>query len=87
MAMSMEQKLAKQMTEALCDIRFSPMTFASIIARGEPYAQRLVVQVFANLCELIAINYDYGNFEAVDLPYLKLCKEIANTIERQDEAL
>ena len=85
MAISREQKLAKQFTDAICDTRFSPYLFAQIIATGEPYVQRQAVQTFVNLCELIAINYDYGNFGAVDLPYLRLCKEINRKVAEQED--
>ena len=85
MAMSMEQKLAKQFTDAMCDTRFSPMLFAQIIATGEPYVHRQVVQAFIWLCDLISINYDYGNFGEADLPYLRLCKQISTLMAEHEE--
>ena len=82
--MTAEAKLAKQMGDALSDIRFSNAIFGQIIATGDPLIQRQVVQLMVHTMEMIAINYDYGNFTRDDYPYLRLAVTVRNLIQSGD---
>ena len=82
--MTAEAKLAKQMGDALSDIRFSSALFGQIIATGEPAIQRQVVELMVHTMQMIAINYDYGNFTQDEYPYLKLAVRIRNLMESGD---
>ena len=82
--MTAEAKLAKQMGDALSDLRFSTALFGQIIATGDPAIQRQVVQLMVHTMEMIAINYDYGNFTGEEYPYLKVAVKVRNLIQNGD---
>lgn len=82
--MTAEAKLAKQMGDALSDIRFSTALFGQIIATGDPVIQVRTVELMVHTMEMVAINYDYGNFTDVDYPYLKLAVKVRNLMQNGD---
>jgi hypothetical protein len=77
-------KLAKQMGDALSDIRFSTALFGQIIATGDPVIQVRTVELMVHTMEMVAINYDYGNFTDVEYPWLKLAVKVRNLIQNGD---
>jgi hypothetical protein len=81
---SREQRLAEQMGDALSDMRFSTPLFGQIIATGDPAIQRQVVQLMVHTMEMVAINYDYGNFTDEDYPYLELAVKVRNLMQNGD---
>jgi hypothetical protein len=82
--MTAEAKLAKQMGDALSDIRFSTALFGQIIATGDPVIQVRTVELMVHTMEMVAINYDYGNFTDVEYPWLKLAVKVRNLIQNGD---
>ena len=82
--MTAEAKLAKQMGDALSDIRFSTALFGQIIATGDPVIQVRTVELMVHTMEMVAINYDYGNFTDVEYPWLKLSVKVRNLIQNGD---
>ena len=83
-----EGKLYKQLADATSDIRFSSALFGQIVATNDPVIQRQIVQLLAHTCEMIAINYDFGNFTQDDLPYLRICKKIVKVLgEEYDDPI
>jgi len=83
MAITREGKLYKQMADGTSDNRFSTALFGQIVATSEPVIQRQIVELFAHTCEMIAINYDFGNFTKDDLPYLRICKKIVKVLSEE----
>jgi hypothetical protein len=82
--MTAEAKLAKQMGDALSDIRFSTALFGQIIATGDPVIQVRTVELMVHTMEMVAINYDYGNFTDVEYPWLKVAVKVRNLIQNGD---
>jgi hypothetical protein len=82
--MTAEAKLAKQMGDALSDIRFSTALFGQIIATGDPVIQVRTIELMVHTMEMVAINYDYGNFTDVEYPWLKLAVKVRNLIQNGD---
>lgn len=82
--MTAEAKLAKQMGDALSDIRFSTALFGQIIATGDPVIQVRTIELMVHTMEMVAINYDYGNFTDVEYPWLKVAVKVRNLIQNGD---
>lgn len=82
--MTAEAKLAKQMGDALSDIRFSTALFGQIIATGDPAIQVRTIELMVHTMEMVAINYDYGNFTDVEYPWLKVAVRVRNLIQNGD---
>jgi hypothetical protein len=78
MATSKEQRLVKQVGDALSDVRFSTIEFGKLVAIGDPFVQRRVVELMVHTMEMVAINYDNGNFDGEDYPYLRLAARVRN---------
>jgi len=77
---SPEGKLAKQVADALMDMRFQKALFAGVIATSDPVLQREVVILITHIIEMICVNYDNGNFSATDLPYLRVALALRATL-------
>ena len=82
--MTAEAKLAKQVGDALSDIRFSTALFGQIIATGDPVIQVRTIELMVHTMEMVAINYDYGNFTDVEYPWLKVAVKVRNLIQNGD---
>jgi hypothetical protein len=81
---SREQRLAEQMGDALSDMRFSTALFGQIIATGDPVIQVRTIELMVHTMEMVAINYDYGNFTDVEYPWLKVAVKVRNLIQNGD---
>jgi hypothetical protein len=80
LALTKEEKLARQFCDTLADVRFSTTNFGQIIAGQEPIIQRNTIQLFCHTAEMIDLNYQFGNFYAGDLPYLRVCHDIVQLL-------
>jgi hypothetical protein len=78
-------KIADQILEAVHDTRYSPGKVARYLVEGAPtpHAHFQILQTLSMYCELLAIRYDYGDFNAEEYPWVKQAAEIRDLIQNQ----
>jgi hypothetical protein len=79
--MTPEEKLAQQLEDALADRRFTVPIFAYHIATSDPQFQKQFIQMAANALELIAINYDHGNFDETNYQHLRFASQVRDLVQ------
>jgi hypothetical protein len=79
------RKLAEQILDAVHDTRFDALDVARTIVDGAPnaHAHYQILTMLGYYCELLAIRYDYGDFNAEEYPWVKQAAEIRDLIQNQ----
>lgn len=79
------RKLAEQIIEAAHDTRYDPVAVAHALMNTESglLVERQIIQTFGHFCELLAIRYDYGDFNEASYPLLKQASQIRDIIASQ----
>jgi hypothetical protein len=79
--MTPEQKLLRQLADAVSDTRFADGLFAHTLAVADPPLRSRFIQLAATCFQLLAINYDYGNFSSEDFRLMKFAAKVRDLVE------
>ncbi len=79
------RKLAEQIIEAAHDTRYDPLSVAHSLMNTDSglLIERQIVQTFGYFCELLAIRYDYGDFNEDSYPLFRQASQIRDIIASQ----
>lgn len=83
-AKTTEAKLFSQMEDAIMDRRFQSPIFGHLVATSDPEFQKHFIQMVAHAMELIAINYDHGNFSADNYLLVKFAAAVRDLVQSGD---
>jgi hypothetical protein len=76
------RKLAEAIVEAAHDSRYDPVAVAHglINTNAGLLIETQILQTLGHYCELLAIRYDYGDFNGESFPVLKQAAKIRDII-------
>lgn len=77
---SQERKLLDRVIDQVSDIRFNRYEFASLVSELPKGLRKRVVLVCTAVIEMVAIHWDHGNFDEDEYEYVKMCRDIRETI-------
>ena len=77
---SAERKLLDRIIDAVSDVRFNRYELAGLVTELPKSTRRRVVLLCTAIIEMVAIHWDYGHFEADELDYIKMCRDMREII-------